>query len=176
MATSSEISITNDDIVKELRAAPFLQVVNKLLEQIPAASMGTLHKKIKQVDEKFKKLRKSKHREAGKIAMENFLKEKFIVPIQREVPEEAETERRPHSVTLEGEMARLETPTGKDILQSTLTSELRLKEARIKELEEQVQKMKGDLESKERMITALQERVETKNIKIHRLRESDRYY
>lgn len=157
MATSYQSSITNDDVIKCMRASPMSQVVGWLLEQNPEASIVALIKKVKKVDDKFKKLRKNKHREAGKLEMDNFLQENY-------------------SVTAEGEIARLYTPSGREDLENTHTSQLRSKEARIKELDEQVQKMKVELESKDRLIGALEERVEDKNVKLHRHRESDRYY
>ena len=103
----------------------------------------------------------------GEEELKSFLKETFDVPKTQLPPS------RPHTATLGGKLVRLDTPSTSTVVGKSVKAEIKSRDEKIQELEENVKRMQLEIDEKAKVLENLQKRNNKKQVKINSVRERE---
>ena len=174
MATGPEIEI--ESIINKLKNSTVNDTARWLQEIHPDVSLPAATRKLIRIFDKYKKLCKNKHRKKIAEELELFLKEKFQFPVSTQSTPDSQDLQRSRTVMLPGELGRLHSPSTSNILEKTVADLLKTKDDKVKDLEQEIERVKKIVDEKNKMVRTLESRLMDRETVLKRERASAHYY
>lgn len=119
---------------------------------------------IRRLKKKHKELKHKKHKKDGETNLNIFLSQ----PLHFSPEEQTEATPKPHTVTLSGELGRIDTPTTSRVVRGHIDTE-------VKELQKKIQELEGLVQNKDARIEQLEKKVKAKQQDLDRTRHREKY-